>query len=72
MGLPCTKRGHRSSFPNYNVVLSLKVVLILTNSADSDRQSIQRKKDPDEITALHRGFHCLHKYLFWGFLYTKG
>ena len=40
------------------------VVLILANSAD-----------PDEMqhdVAFHLGLHCLPKYLFRGFQYTKG
>ena len=45
------------------VFLSQKVVLILANSAD-----------PDEMyyAAFHQEFHCLPKYPFQGFQYTKG
>ena len=49
---------------NYDVFLSLKVVKILANSAD-----------PDEMqhhAAFHLGLHCLPKYPFRGFQYTKG
>ena len=48
----------------YDVHLSLKVVLNLANSVD-----------PDEMqhnAAFHQGLHCLPKYLFRGFRYTKG
>ena len=51
-------------FLNYGVFLSLKIVLILPNSAD-----------PDEMqhdAAFHLGLHCLPKYLFRGFQSTKG
>ena len=37
MGLPIVYfKGHMYNFLNYDVFLSLKVVLILANSADSD------------------------------------
>ena len=51
-------------FLNYDVCLSLEIVLILANSAN-----------PDEMqhnAVFHLGFHCLPKYLFRGFQYTKG
>ena len=44
--------------------MSLKIVCILTNSAD-----------PDEMlpyVAFHLGLHCLSKYLFTGISYEKG
>ena len=44
-------KGSQVDFLNYNVVLSLKVVLILANSAD-----------PDEMqhnAAFYLGVHCL-------------
>ena len=50
-------------FWNYEVLLSLKVVFILANTAD-----------PDEMqhnAAFHLGLHCLLKYQFRGFQYTK-
>ena len=49
---------------NYAVVLSLKAVLILANSADSDEMQ--------HYVAFHLDLHCLPKYLFRGFQYTKG
>ena len=42
----------------------LKIVFILANS-----------EDPDEMlhfAAFHLGLHCLQKYTFTGFQYTKG
>ena len=42
----------------------MKIVLILANSAD-----------PDELhnhAEFHLGLHCLSKYAFRGFQYTKG
>ena len=59
----CILRGHRSKFLNYDVFLSLHVVLILASSAY-----------PDEMqhhAAFHLGLHCLSKYLFRGFQHTK-
>ena len=57
MNIPfCILRGHRLKFLDYDVFLSLKVVLILANSAN-----------PDELqhyAAFHLGLHCLPKYLF--------
>ena len=40
-----------SMFRNYNVFLSLKVVLILANSTDSDEMQ--------QYAAFHLGLHCL-------------
>ena len=48
----------------YDVFQSLKVVLILVNSADPD----EMKHD----AAFHLGLHCFSKYLFRGFQFTKG
>ena len=52
-------------FPNYDVFLSLRIVVShLTNSVD-----------PDEMlryASFHLALHCLSKYLFSGFQYTKG
>ena len=52
-------RDHSSKFQKYDVLLSLAVVLILTNSVD-----------PDEMlhnAAFLQGFHCFSMYLFMGF-----
>ena len=49
--------------PNYDVFLSLKVVLILVNSADPD--------DMQHYAAFHMGLHCLPKYPLRGFYYTE-
>ena len=51
-------------FLNYDVFLSLKVVLILANSADSDEMQ--------HYASFHLGLHCFPKYLSRGFQYTKG
>ena len=62
VGLPIVYfKGHRLSFLNYDVFLSLKIVCILANSAD-----------PDEMQHYALGLHCLSKYLFRGFQYTNG
>ena len=55
--MPC--KGHRLEFPNYDVFLSLKIVL---TSAKSE----------DPSAAFHLGLHSLPKYQFKGFQYTKG
>ena len=60
--LSCTYlhvRGH-----NYDVFLSLKVVLIVENSADPDEMQ--------HYTAFHMGLHRLPKYSFRGLQYTNG
>ena len=47
--------GHMLKFLNYDKFMSLKIVLILVNSAD-----------PGEMppyAAFHLGLHCLLKYL---------
>ena len=49
---------------NHGVFLSLKVVLILANTADPDEMQ--------HYAAFHLGLHCLPKYQFRGFQYTKG
>ena len=51
-------------FLNYNVFLSLKFVVILANSADPDEMQ--------HYAAFHLGIHCLAKYPFRDFQYTKG
>ena len=48
----------------YDVFLSLKVVLIIANSVDSDEMQ--------HNAAFHLGLHCLPKYPLRGFQYTKG
>ena len=49
---------------NHGVFLSLKVVLILANTADPDEMQ--------HYAAFHLGLHCLPKYHFKGCQYTKG
>ena len=62
MGLPIVHfKGSQVEF--YNAILSLKVILILANSADPDEMQ--------HSAAFHQGLHCLHKYLFRGFQYKK-
>ena len=56
--------GSQEEVLNYGVFLSLKVVLILANSADIDEMQ--------HYAAFHLVFHCLPKYPFRGFRYTKG
>ena len=57
MGLSIwTLRGHRLIFLNYDEFLSLKVVLILTNSADPDEMQ--------HYAAFHLDLHCLTKNPF--------
>ena len=51
-------------FSKYDVFLSLNAVLILANSADPDEMQ--------HLAAFHLGLHCLPKYPFRGFQYTKG
>ena len=51
-------------FFNFYVFLSLKVVLILANSADSDEMQ--------HCAAFNLGLHCFLKHLFMDFQYTKG
>ena len=56
-------KGTQAEFLNYDKFLSLKFVLILANSADPDEMHL--------YAAFHLGLHCLPKYPFRGFLYTK-
>ena len=65
MGLPIMyfKRS-QVEFLIYDVFLSLKVVFILVNSSDPDEMQ--------HYAAFHLGLHCLPKYPFRGFQYTKG
>ena len=56
--------GHTLLFNNYDLFLSLRIVVTLTSSVD-----------PDEMphhAAFRLGLHCLSKYLFRGFQFTKG
>ena len=53
-------KGHRPLFPDYDLFLSLRIVLTLTNSVD-----------PDEIK-FYLGLHFLSKYPFRGLQYTNG
>ena len=46
------------------IFLSLKVVFVLANSVDTDEMK--------QYAALHLDIHCLSKYPFKGFQYTKG
>ena len=57
-------RGHRSEFPNYDVLKSLKIVLTSAKSAEPDEMQL--------YAAFHLGLHCLQKYPFKGFQNTKG
>ena len=51
-------------FLKYDVFLSLKVVLILANSALPDEMQ--------HYAAFHLGLHCLPKYPFRDLQYIKG
>ena len=46
-------------FLNYDIFLSVKVVLILANSANPDQMQ--------HCAAFDLGLHCLPKHLIWGF-----
>ena len=49
-----------------NIVFhSLKINLVLANSADPDEML-------HDVASLYLGLHCLPKYLFRGFWSTKG
>ena len=50
-------------FQNYSIFLSMKIVLILANGEGSDEMQ--------HYAAFHLGLHCLPKYPFRGFQYTK-
>ena len=63
-GLLYILRNQRLYFPTEFQFLSLKIVLALENIVD-----------PNEMphnAAFHLGLHCLPKYPFRGFQYTKG
>ena len=64
LGLPVVyfKRS-QVEFLNFQVFLSLKVVLVLASSADSDEMQ--------HYAAFHLGSHCLPKYPLRGFQYTE-
>ena len=49
----CILSGQRSKFLNFNIFLSLKIVLILTSSADPDEMP--------HYVAFHLGFNCFAK-----------
>ena len=57
-------KGSYVAYLNFNVVLSLKVILIVANSAVPDEMQ--------HYAAFHLGLHCMPKYPFRGFQYTKG
>ena len=63
LSILCTLRDLGYIFLNYDVFLSLKIVLILENSADPDEMQ--------QYAAFRLGLHCLPKYLLRGFQYTK-
>ena len=52
------------SFQKYIVFLSLKISFVLANSADPDEMP--------QCAAFHLGLHCLPKYPFKGFQFSKG
>ena len=68
MGLPIVYfKGSQVEFSKLLstcVFLSLKVVLILTNSVDPDEMQ--------NYAAFHLPIHCLQKYPFRGYQYIKG
>ena len=64
IGPLCILRGQRLYFQNNIKFLSLKIDLILANSADPDEMP------PD--AAFHLGFHWLPKYPFGDFWSSKG
>ena len=55
--------GPRFEFPNQDVLQSLKIVFTLANIADPDEMS--------HSAAFHLGFHCLQKYQFREFQYSR-
>ena len=52
-------------FSNLCLLMSLYVALSLANNAGPDEMQHYN-------AAFHLGLHCLPKYLFMGFRYTKG
>ena len=59
-----TLRDQKYTFLSYNVLMSLRVVLILANSQDPDEMQL--------YAAFHLRLHCLTNYLFKGFLTYAG
>ena len=57
-------RGRRLKFPNYDVFLSLRIVLTSAKSVELDEMP--------HYAAFHHGLHCLPKYLFRLFKHTNG
>ena len=55
-------KGSQINFQNYDVILSLKAVQIVANSANADEMQ--------HYAAFHLGIHYLQKYPFRGFRYT--
>ena len=55
--------GHRYTFLNFDVILSLKFVSILASSADPNEMQ--------QYAAFHQGLCCLQKYPLRRFWYTK-
>ena len=64
MGLSIISLKGSQAFPNYHVFLSLRTVFHLTNSADTDKMP--------HYGTFYLGLHCLSKYMFRSFQYTKG
>ena len=60
--MSCVLTGHWSNFLNHGKSLSLKIVFILANSADSDKMPIPFRLEPQ----------FLPKYLFTGIKNEKG
>ena len=56
--------GSHIGISNYEEFLSLKIILILPNSVDSNE--MQQK------VAFHQGLNCLPKYPFYTFSVQKG
>ena len=59
----CVLSGVTGRILNYDVFLSINVVLILANSYNPDEMP--------HYAAFHLGLHCLPKYLFRGFPSAK-
>ena len=57
-------KGSQVEFSKLDVLLSLNVVLILANSADPDEMQ--------HYSAYNLCLHCLPKYPFRDFQFTKG
>ena len=76
MGLPIVYfKGSQVKVSNYDVLLSLKVVLFNLSKQWRTRWKAAWCADPDEMqhyAAFHLGLHCLPKYPFKVFQQTKG